>query len=151
MSINQPTEQDWRQLAACRREDPELFYPTGNSGPAYQRQEAAAKAVCRRCPVRQQCLTWAMDHLPHGIAGGLTETERSQGRNPSRERRTSTRPSERVTSSTQAENAAAGRAALRAGRRITEVAAAFKVDERTAYRWAQRVRAEQAHELAETG
>jgi len=39
---------DWRHRAACRDEDPELFFPVGNSGPALL-QISEAKAVCRRC------------------------------------------------------------------------------------------------------
>ncbi len=38
---------DFRDRAACRDVDPELFLPAGNAGPA-QRQIAAAKAVCKR-------------------------------------------------------------------------------------------------------
>ena len=41
---------DWRHKAVCRDEDPELFFPVGNSGPALA-QVAAAKKVCNRCPV----------------------------------------------------------------------------------------------------
>jgi WhiB family redox-sensing transcriptional regulator len=39
-------------------------------------QIAEAKAVCRRCPVRPDCLTDALERIPNGIAGGLTEDER---------------------------------------------------------------------------
>ncbi|MGD0687735.1 MAG: WhiB family transcriptional regulator, partial [Streptosporangiaceae bacterium] len=41
---------DWRHHAACQDEDPELFFPIGNTGPALVQIEEA-KAVCRRCPV----------------------------------------------------------------------------------------------------
>ncbi|CAM5280018.1 Transcriptional regulator WhiB [Streptomyces glaucescens] len=41
---------DWRHNAVCREEDPELFFPIGNTGPALLQIEEA-KAVCRRCPV----------------------------------------------------------------------------------------------------
>ena len=41
---------DWRHEAACRDEDPELFFPIGNTGPALMQIEEA-KAVCRRCSV----------------------------------------------------------------------------------------------------
>src|SRR5690625_5826766 len=39
---------DWRHDAACLTEDPELFFPIGNTGPALVQIEEA-KAVCRRC------------------------------------------------------------------------------------------------------
>ena len=48
---------DWRHRAICRDEDPELFFPIGNTGPALLQIEQA-KAVCRRCPVTQECLAW---------------------------------------------------------------------------------------------
>ena len=38
---------DWRHEALCRDEDPELFFPVGNSGPALA-QIASAKLVCNR-------------------------------------------------------------------------------------------------------
>lgn len=67
---------DWRHRAACRDEDPELFFPIGTSGPALEQVEQA-KAVCRRCPVAAECLTWALDRPEeYGIWGGLTEGER---------------------------------------------------------------------------
>jgi WhiB family redox-sensing transcriptional regulator len=40
----------WRNYAACLDEDPELFFPIGNTGPAL-RQIERAKPVCRRCDV----------------------------------------------------------------------------------------------------
>lgn len=67
---------DWRDHAACRGEDPELFFPVGTTGPALD-QIDAAKAVCHRCPVMMECLSWALDHgEPAGIWGGRTEDER---------------------------------------------------------------------------
>lgn len=50
---------DWRHDAVCRNEDPELFFPVGNSGPA-KLQIAEAKPVCCQCPVSWQCLAWAL-------------------------------------------------------------------------------------------
>src|SRR4051812_16351319 len=41
---------DWRDRAACLDEDPELFFPIGNTGPAILQIEEA-KVVCRRCEV----------------------------------------------------------------------------------------------------
>src|SRR4051794_8065333 len=67
---------DWRHRSACLDEDPELFFPIGNTGPAILQIEEA-KAVCRRCEVREQCLQWALDAgQDHGVWGGLSEDER---------------------------------------------------------------------------
>ncbi|WP_020665978.1 WhiB family transcriptional regulator [Amycolatopsis nigrescens] len=77
--MTHPDERDdWRHRAACRDEDPELFFPISAVGPG-ARQAAAAKAVCARCPVRAECLGYASDNgLDHGIFGGLTEEERRE-------------------------------------------------------------------------
>ena len=67
---------DWRHKAVCRDEDPELFFPVGNSGPALA-QIADAKLVCNRCPVTTECLTWALDSgQDAGVWGGMSEDER---------------------------------------------------------------------------
>jgi WhiB family redox-sensing transcriptional regulator len=67
---------DWRHRAACRGEDPELFFPVG-TGPDAKVQTALAKQVCRACPVAGACGTWAMDHgYDSGVWGGTTEAER---------------------------------------------------------------------------
>jgi WhiB family transcriptional regulator, redox-sensing transcriptional regulator len=67
---------DWRHSAVCREEDPELFFPIGNTGPALLQIEEA-KAVCRRCPVMEQCLQWALESgQDSGVWGGLSEDER---------------------------------------------------------------------------
>jgi WhiB family redox-sensing transcriptional regulator len=67
---------DWRHHAACRDEDPELFFPIGTSGPALL-QIDQAKAVCRRCSVTDECLQWALDSgQDAGVWGGMSEEER---------------------------------------------------------------------------
>jgi WhiB family redox-sensing transcriptional regulator len=71
-----PTERDWRHAAACRGEDPELFFPIGSSALALV-QTADAKAVCRRCPAIDACLRWAVaTGQEFGVWGGLSEDER---------------------------------------------------------------------------
>lgn len=67
---------DWRAKAACRDEDPELFFPIGTTGLAVE-QADAAKSVCMRCEVREECLEYALaSNQDAGIWGGLNEDER---------------------------------------------------------------------------
>ena len=79
----------WRNHAACLDADPELFFPTGSTGPALGQIEAA-KAICGRCEVVEPCLTWAMDFgQDAGVWGGLSEEERrTLKRRTARARRT---------------------------------------------------------------
>lgn len=82
--LNMLNDDDWRLRAACRNEDPELFFPVSDVGPG-ARQTDQAKAVCARCPVRAECLEYALDNgLDHGIFGGTTETERRKLRRRAR-------------------------------------------------------------------
>ena len=54
----------WRELAACRGTDLEVFFPGRGetAGPARQ--------VCAACPVRQACLDYAItNRISHGDLG----------------------------------------------------------------------------------
>lgn len=67
---------DWRETARCKEMDPDLFFPVGTTGPALLQIEAA-KAVCRQCDVREECLQYAIDsNQEYGIWGATTEEER---------------------------------------------------------------------------
>ncbi|OKL54609.1 WhiB family transcriptional regulator [Bowdeniella nasicola] len=67
---------DWRHRAKCLTEDPELFFPIGNTGPALTQIEEA-KAVCRQCEVMDTCLKWALENgQDSGVWGGMSEDER---------------------------------------------------------------------------
>ncbi|WP_239311128.1 MULTISPECIES: WhiB family transcriptional regulator [unclassified Frankia] len=67
---------DWRHSALCRDEDLEIFFPIGTTGLAEQ-QIKQAKAVCRRCAITNDCLSWALETgQVAGVWGGLTEEER---------------------------------------------------------------------------
>lgn len=68
---------NWVQRGICRYEDdPDLWFPIGESGPSLLQIEEA-KAVCRRCPAMRECGEWAVDNaVPHGVWGGLSETDR---------------------------------------------------------------------------
>lgn len=70
-------EADWRHLAACAGSpDPDIFFPVGNTGPALDQIEAA-KEICIPCPVRNECLEWALStRQDAGVWGGLSEDER---------------------------------------------------------------------------
>lgn len=59
----------WRNLAACRGLDPELFYPDRGES-TFQ-----AKTVCRSCPVRGDCLAAGLTER-FGIWAGTSERER---------------------------------------------------------------------------
>ncbi|TCC35212.1 WhiB family transcriptional regulator [Kribbella sindirgiensis] len=66
---------DWRDKAACRTENPELFF--AGDGGIDSRQVKVAKRICRRCVVCGECLAWALKvRQPYGIWGGKSETER---------------------------------------------------------------------------
>jgi WhiB family redox-sensing transcriptional regulator len=68
---------DWWGQAACAHEDPDVFFPVARTGAALRDQQARAKAVCRRCPVIRQCLSWALRAAPaEGVWGGTCEEER---------------------------------------------------------------------------
>ncbi|MBT2382065.1 WhiB family transcriptional regulator [Streptomyces sp. ISL-11] len=82
---------NWRQHAACREEHPDLFFPIGTGAPALTQTEDA-KSVCRRCPVMERCLRWALEtNQEYGVWGGTSEAERralrrTRQRTPSRSR-----------------------------------------------------------------
>jgi WhiB family redox-sensing transcriptional regulator len=66
--------QEWRAQARCHGEDLTLFFPTSSGGSSFGDD---AKRVCSVCPVRLECLEWAMARpAEFGIWGGLTEAER---------------------------------------------------------------------------
>lgn len=66
----------WAARGACRDSDPELFFPVTEVGPSAA-QLVRAKAVCGRCPVRAECLEFALSSgQDFGIWGGTTRDER---------------------------------------------------------------------------
>ena len=68
--------EDWREHAACRDTQPDLFFPVGTTGLAIEQIEAA-KAVCHECLVRGDCLEFALaTNQDSGVWGGTSEEER---------------------------------------------------------------------------
>jgi len=73
-----PPDKDgtWRESAKCRFAKPEMFFPAGDSD-ADDQTVKQAKALCRTCPVREDCLLFALETKQvDGIWGGTTEDER---------------------------------------------------------------------------
>ncbi len=61
----------WRDSAACRGIDPDVFYPVSDE------EAEAAKSICAICPVREPCLEYALANRERdGVWGGATERER---------------------------------------------------------------------------
>lgn len=70
------SDSDWRHRAACRDEDPELFYPVSENGPGALQVEDA-KAVCFRCSAQGECLAWALGNgQDFGVWGAMSAEER---------------------------------------------------------------------------
>ena len=67
---------EWRDLAACRDLDPNLFFP----GVADFRLGRRAKAVCSKCLVSAACLAEAIALGETGVWGGTTDTDRKRMR-----------------------------------------------------------------------
>ena len=67
---------EWQRQGPCRDEDPELFFPIGEVGVAAAEQISEAKIVCGGCPVRAECLAWALALDEQGVWGGTTDDER---------------------------------------------------------------------------
>jgi WhiB family redox-sensing transcriptional regulator len=61
---------DWRERALCSEVDPDLFFRT-SGGASF-----AAKRLCLACPVRVECLDFAMRTPVEGVWGGTSTTER---------------------------------------------------------------------------
>jgi WhiB family redox-sensing transcriptional regulator len=63
----------WKLKAACREvEDSDIFYSTAHD------KQRAAKRFCVGCPVRPDCLEYALLTDQYGIWGGMSERERDK-------------------------------------------------------------------------
>jgi WhiB family redox-sensing transcriptional regulator len=72
-------ETSWRADAACKGESAVYFFAPNHfeRKPEKDFREGRARSLCRACPVRQQCLEYALAvGETHGIWGGLNELER---------------------------------------------------------------------------
>ena len=61
----------WQDRALCAQTDPEAFFPEKGGS------TREAKRICTTCPVRAECLEYALANDERfGIWGGLSERER---------------------------------------------------------------------------
>ncbi len=74
------SEWDWQLQGSCQGLNSGVFFhPDGERGAARALRADRAKAICRRCPVLEQCRQYALvTREPYGVWGGLTEEERRQ-------------------------------------------------------------------------
>lgn len=69
----------WVEQAVCASTDPEQFFPEKGN------RNREAKQMCAQCPVRKDCLGYALDrNEQHGIWGGYSDRERRQLRRDKR-------------------------------------------------------------------
>lgn len=68
------TRESWWEQAACSGIDVDVFYPLPNDAVTTKQ----ALQVCGRCPIRVECLQYAIrNRETYGIWGGTTERQRS--------------------------------------------------------------------------
>lgn len=69
-SVDPEERTEWVAKALCHTTDPDLLFVQG----AAQRKAAA---ICRHCPVMQECAAEALDNkVEFGVWGGMTERQR---------------------------------------------------------------------------
>lgn len=74
---------DTDAVPLCAETDPDSFFPkdyfddeNGKSAASSYENERSVKAICNECPLKLDCLMYAMTTGQHGIWGGTTENER---------------------------------------------------------------------------
>jgi WhiB family redox-sensing transcriptional regulator len=68
-----PRELEWQDAALCAQSDPEAWFPEKGASAHFPKQ------ICRACPVRIECLGYALEGgQTFGVWGGLTERARRQ-------------------------------------------------------------------------
>ena len=71
--VNGANDAKWASDALCAQTDPNAFFPKKGGS------HTEAKNVCERCPVRPDCLDWAIEHdETDGVWGGMGPAERAR-------------------------------------------------------------------------
>jgi WhiB family redox-sensing transcriptional regulator len=69
--VEGPIHQEWVERAACAGAGPDMFFQLKGGS------NLPAKAVCATCPVRQECLDYAVGQPEQwGVWGGMDRNER---------------------------------------------------------------------------
>jgi len=74
-------DNSWQFYALCRQHDADLWFPPDSEG----WRIAAAKSICRQCPVRIDCAAAGVDE-PYGIWAAMTPRERDAQKRHRRDR-----------------------------------------------------------------
>ncbi|MGI8794920.1 MAG: WhiB family transcriptional regulator [Acidimicrobiales bacterium] len=62
---------NWMDDGMCRDLDPAIFFPSDGVG------VEIARTICGECPVRDECLEFALrNRIDHGVWGGASERQR---------------------------------------------------------------------------
>ncbi len=76
-------QEPWYEEAACASHPAEVFFPSIDAPSAAN----AAKAICETCPVREECLSFALETAQaDGVWGGMDAGERRRLRRRRRDR-----------------------------------------------------------------
>jgi WhiB family transcriptional regulator, redox-sensing transcriptional regulator len=63
----------WMAEGICAQADPDAWFPEKGGS------TVSAKRICMGCPVRDECLQYALDHNErHGVWGATSERERQK-------------------------------------------------------------------------
>lgn len=76
-------DEPWQKGAACRSYPAEMFFPATDAPGAAK----PAKLICSACPVREDCLSFALETAQsEGVWGGMDAGERRRLRRRLRDR-----------------------------------------------------------------
>ncbi len=71
MNVTDFADTTWMSHGNCAHRDPSMFFPSDGVG------VEIARTACEGCPVKTQCLEYAIaERIDHGVWGGCSERER---------------------------------------------------------------------------
>lgn len=75
-NLKVPTPRDITRTP-CQKNDPEIWFPSGENLPEDTEKIKTAKSLCLQCHETNKCLSFAVTNkIRYGIWGGTTESER---------------------------------------------------------------------------